>query len=240
MEKLKAFLNQHPKAKILDVGTGRGNFIELLDYLYKDYEKIVGIDIMDRLVEMAQKHFEGNDKVKIVKRDILDTGFPEEHFDIVCLSNTLHHLTDVAGTFQAMERLDKPGGFLLFNEMMKDNQNEKQQSHIMIHHFSAKIDRELGMHHDETMDRHEIVDMVKNNTSFEVIDHWDMQVEDSGESSPEEIEHMIKTVDILLMRLRDEEKTNKYKEEAETIKQYIKDNGIQACTQVLVTAQKNK
>nr|HPJ24496.1 class I SAM-dependent methyltransferase [Bacillota bacterium] len=91
MEKLKSFLESLEDAKILDVGTGRGNFISLIDYLYSGYAKIVGIDILDKMVEIAEKHFEANERIKIVKRDILDTGFPKEHFDLVCLSNSLHH-----------------------------------------------------------------------------------------------------------------------------------------------------
>lgn len=239
MEKLQTFLKENPQAKILDVGTGAGNFIGLIDHLYQDYEKIVGIDIMDRMVDMASKNFENNEKIKIVKRDILDTGFPKEHFDIVCLSNSLHHLDDVKKTFEKMEELVKPGGYLLFNEMRKDDLNEHQISHRLIHHFSAKLDREMNMVHNETYDRQEIIDLIAKNSSFQVVDHWDMEVPKS-EPSPEEIEGMIKTVDMLLMRVRNDEIIAKYKEEAEEIKSYIKEHGVEACTQLIVIAKKTK
>ncbi len=237
MERLKAFFESIPQAKILDVGTGRGNFIDLIDYLYKDYDKIVGIDIMDRMVELAAKHFEGNERIKIVKRDILQTGFPKEHFDIVCLSNSLHHLEEMKATFVAMEELVKPGGYLLFNEMMKDNLNDRQVSHRLIHHFSAKLDTETGMIHNETYDRQEIVDHVKANTTFEVVDFWDMEVPVS-EPTPEETEQMAQTVDVLLMRLKNDELIAKHKEEAEEIKSYIRKYGVEACTQLIVIAKR--
>ncbi|MBN2540472.1 MAG: class I SAM-dependent methyltransferase [Bacilli bacterium] len=237
MERLQTFLKQIPNAKILDVGTGVGNFIGLIDYLHKDYEKIVGIDIMDRMVSLASKNFEDNEKVKIVKRDILDTGFPSAHFDIVCLSNSLHHLADVDGTFEAMEELVKPGGYLLFNEMRSDELNEEQISHRLIHHFSAKLDRELGMVHDDTFTKQEIIDQIKTHSNCEIIDYWEMEVPVS-KPSKEEIEQMTKTVDALLNRIQNEEIIARYKAEAEAIKEYIRLHGIQACTQILVVARK--
>ena len=237
MERLKEFFKNIPNAKILDVGTGRGNFISLIDYLYKDYEKIVGIDIVDKTVELAQKDFADNDKIKIVKRDILETGFPENHFDIVCLSNSIHHLDNVEGTFRAMEKLVKPGGYLLFNEMMNDNLNDQQISHRLIHHFSAKLDREMNLTHNETYTRKEIVNIISKNSKYEVADFWDMEVPES-EASQEEIDSMIRTVDILLMRVRDDILIAKYKEEAEEVKNYIRKHGVEACTQVLVIVKK--
>ncbi len=237
MEKLREFLKNNLNAKILDVGTGRGNFIGLIDYLYKDYEKIVGIDIYDKAVEIASKYFEKNDKIKIIEKDIINTGFPKEYFDIVCLSNSLHHLDDILGRFQAMEALVKPGGYLLFNEMMKDNLNKAQISHLLVHHFSAKLDRETGITHNETYNRQEIIDVINKNTKFDFVDAWDMQVP-VNESTEAEIEGMIKTVDMLLKRLNDEKLIAKHTAEAETIKEYIKDNGIQGCTQLIVVVKK--
>jgi ubiquinone/menaquinone biosynthesis C-methylase UbiE len=239
MEKLKQFLESIPDAKILDVGTGAGNFIHLITSLTNKYEKIVGIDILDRMVEMSGKHFAENEKIKIVKRDILETGFPENHFDIVCLSNSLHHLSDVEGTFHAMENLVKPGGYLLFNEMRSDGLNEKQISHKLIHHFAAKLDRELHMIHDETFKKDEIIELIKKHTSGIITEYWDMVVPKTA-SNPEEVESMMKTVDALLMRVKDETLIQKYRPEAEEIKEYLKTHGIEACTQLVVIVQLTK
>lgn len=239
MEKLKQIIEGISNPKILDVGTGAGNFINLITYLTDNYSKIVGIDISDRMVEIAGKHFAENERIKIVKRDILDTGFPKDHFDIVCLSNSLHHLEDKSATVKAMEDLVKPGGLLLFNEMMSDHLNKHQISHKLIHHFSAKLDRELGMIHDETFAREEIIDEVKKYTTGHILDYWDMKVPKTNPSE-EEVNSMVKTVDALLMRLRDESLIEKHKPEAEEIKAYIKENGIEACTQLLVIVQVTK
>jgi len=239
MEKLKQIIDGISDPKILDVGTGAGNFIHLITYLTNNYNKIVGIDISDRMVKITSKQFAENDKIKIVKRDIVDTGFPNNHFDIVCLSNSLHHLQDKSATIKAMEDLVKPGGLLLFNEMMSDHLNKQQISHKLIHHFAAKIDRELGMIHDETFAREEIIGEIKKYTTGHILDDWDMQIPKTV-SDEEEIEIMAKSVDSLLMRLRDNTLIESHKSEAEEIKAYIKGNGIEACTQLLVVIQMTK
>jgi len=228
MNKLKNFLEQIPNAHILDVGTGRGNFITLLDYLYKDYEKIVGIDISESAVKSASKFFENNPKIEILNQDINNYDFPVEHFDIVCLSNSLHHLDDKKKTFKNMERLVKPGGYLLFNEMMKDHLNEKQESHLLLHHFSAKIDREIGRFHDDTYNRLEIVD---------IIDFWDMDVP-KQEPKEEDISAFANTVDRVMNQLSDESMKNVFSEEAKKIKQYIFKYGVEACTQLIVIVKR--
>jgi ubiquinone/menaquinone biosynthesis C-methylase UbiE len=238
MNKLKQFLESVPKAKILDVGTGRGNFISLIDHLYKDYEKMVGIDIFEPAINSASKFFENNPKIKIVNKDINNNDFPAEHFDIVCLSNSLHHLEDKKLTFQSMERLVKPEGYIIFNEMMKDNLNKKQISHLLLHHFAAKIDREIGRTHDETYNRSEIVDVIKEFTDFKVIDFWDMEVLEAGEPSEEEVKGFAGTVDRLLLQIADESIRANFNVEAEEIKDYILENGVEACTQLIVITQK--
>ncbi|XFA98902.1 class I SAM-dependent methyltransferase [Candidatus Izemoplasma sp. B36] len=239
MEKLKQFLEENKDARILDVGTGRGNFIAILDHLNKDYQEIIGIDIFEPAISVASKFFEKNKKVKILNADINNNNFKDEAFDIVCLSNSLHHLEDISLTFKSMERLVKPGGYLLFNEMMKDNLNDKQISHKLLHHFSAKLDRESGMFHGETYNRNEIVDLIKKESSFLVKDFWNMATPQEAEATDEQIKNFAKTVDVLLGRLNPDLQ-KKYKEEAGNIKKYILYNGVEGCTQLLLVAKNNK
>lgn len=238
MEKLKQFLENNKNARILDVGTGRGNFIDVLDYLNKDYQEIVGIDIFDPAVRIASKHFENNKKVKILKADINNNDFKAGEFDIVCLSNSLHHLEDIDATFKSMERLVKPGGYLLFNEMIKDNLNKKQVSHRLLHHFSAKLDRESGIFHGETFNRLEIVDIIRGKSNFYIDNYWDM-VTPKEDMTKEQISNFAKTVDLLLKRINTDLQ-EKYRLEAEKIKSYIIDNGVEGCTSLLLLVKNNK
>ncbi len=236
MERLKAFFKNIPNGKILDVGTGNGNFIDLIDHLDQDYQEIVGIDIIERVVQNASKYFEQNNKIKIEKRDILETGYEVESFDMVCLSNSLHHLEDIKTTFLAMEALVKPGGYLLINEMMKDNLTDQQISHKLLHHFSAKLDREIGYTHHDTYNRSEILKVIREHSTFLVVDYWDMIVPKET-MTIEEVEGFANTVDFLINRLP-KEKQEGHLLEGEHIKQYIIENGVQSCTQLLVILKK--
>lgn len=239
MEKLKQFLKSIPNAKILDVGTGRGNFISLIDYLYKDYEEMIGIDIIEETVNFANKHFKDNRKINFLCQDINNTDFPDEYFDIVCLSNSLHHLEDIKSTFRSMERLIKPGGYILLNEMIKDNLNEKQVSHKLLHHFSAKIDREMGKIHNDTFSRLEIIEKVKCNTTFNLINFWNMD-SPKQDSTSEEINNFSKIVDFVLNQLSEKKKTKAFIEEAADIKKYINNHGVEGCTQLLLIVKSQK
>lgn len=237
MNKLKDFLESVPKAKILDVGTGRGNFISIIDHLNKGYEKLTGIDIYEPAVKMAAKYFEENQKIEITKQDVNNCDFPSEYFDIVCLSNSLHHLEDKTKTFESMERLVKPGGYLLFNEMMKDNLNELQISHLLLHHFAAKIDRENDIVHNDTYNRLEIVDVIREYTKFTVTDFWDLIVP-KQDVTQSDIASFAQTVDRVLSQLQKEKRSESFLEESKEIKDYILKHGFQGCTQLIVIAKR--
>jgi len=238
MDKLKNFLESVPNAKILDVGTGRGNFISIIDNLYEGYEKLIGIDIIEPAVKMAAKYFESNPKIEIIQQDINNCDFPAEYFDIVCLSNSLHHLEDKTKAFESMERLVKPGGYLLFNEMMKDNLNELQISHLLLHHFAARVDREKGRVHNDTYDRLEIVDVIKEYTKLKVTDFWDMIVP-KQDINQAQIKSFAQTVDKVLSQLPEEKRSKSILEDSEAIKEYILKHGFQGCTQLVVIAKRS-
>ena len=125
-----------------------------------------------------------------------------------------------------MERLVKPGGYILYNEMMKDNLNEKQISHLLLHHFSAKIDREVGRFHDETFNRLDIIKEIQKYSVLDLVDYWDMEVEEQTPTE-EEVKAFASTVDRLLNQIQDESIKDKHRDEAEKIKQSILENGLQ-------------
>ncbi|MDD3123959.1 MAG: class I SAM-dependent methyltransferase, partial [Candidatus Izemoplasmatales bacterium] len=157
MQKLSDFLKKYPHARILDIGTGVGNFIDLISTVNDEYDEIVGIDILDRAIQAAMINFKDKPRIRFEKMDVLNMTFPEASFDIVCLSNSLHHLSNVDETFIAMKKVLKNGGAILINEMKSDNLNQSQMSHLLLHHFSAEIDRFLGITHYDTFSRNKIL-----------------------------------------------------------------------------------
>ncbi len=150
MDKLRIELSG--KKKILDIATGSGGFVHLLTSEFDDYNTIIGIDNNSKSIEMASKYFT-DERVKFENMDAKSLDFEKGQFDVVSLSNSLHHFSNIDVIIGEMERVLKPGGILIFNEMYKDNQDAKQMTHVLMHHFWADIDKKLGLPHNETFKR---------------------------------------------------------------------------------------
>lgn len=236
MEKLKQFLHTLDQPSILDVGTGGGNFIALLTSLYDGYSKIEGIDNLQIAVSSATKNF-NDPRISFRQMDAFQMDYEDNTFDVVCLSNSLHHLRDVGGIFKEMERVLKPGGTLLINEMMRDHLSSKQITHLKLHHFAAEIDRELGDSHNETFRREEIVEVLKSISKLTVKDYWDMELDKPTENTKEEIDWLLNTIDRLSDRVKDDERRTYYKEKGDKIKEYVLKVGFESATQLLVILQ---
>lgn len=155
-----SILNQIDVKLVLDAATGRGDFIHILKQNLKSYIQIIGVDSSERSVDYAQKLFPEND-VEIYQMDLEDLQFEDNYFDLVSLSNSLHHLQNMDRVFSELLRVLKPGGTLLVAEMYRDGeQSEAQQTHIMMHHWLASVDRRLGVFHQDTYSKEEIISII--------------------------------------------------------------------------------
>lgn len=233
MEKLKKVLYNLEKPKILDVGTGGGNFIKLMTSLYDDFESIVGIDSLEVAVTSSNKNFT-DDRITFEKMDAHQMTFQDNSFDVVCLSNSLHHLKKPDVILKEMERVLKKDGIIIVNEMMRDHLSSKQITHLKLHHFAAEIDRELGDTHNETFKREEIIRVLQEISTLTIKEHWDMEFDREPENSKEEIEWLLKTIDRLSDRVQNEERRAFFKDKGERIKEYVLKVGFDSATQLLV------
>jgi len=238
MEKLKIYLEQYEKAKILDVGTGRGDFISLIDYLYKNYSEICGIDLVDGLLESNRKAFKDNERVSFVKDDILNSKLPASSYDIISLSNTLHHLGDINKTLDKMTDLLKDDGIIIINEMFSDNLSKAQISHRLLHHFAAKVDRILGRYHDETFTKDEIVRIVADTDGLLIEEHWEMSYPDNQVIT--DVGNFQNLIDRLLKMVENSSEYEQLDTEAQEIKNYLDENGFKSATQLLCILKKKQ
>lgn len=146
---------------VLDAATGRGEFIAILKQNLKSYVQIIGVDASVRSVEFAEKLFPEND-VEIFRMNLEDLQFEDSYFDTVCISNSLHHLEHLDVVMNELLRVLKPGGFMLIAEMYSDGQQTPaQQSHILMHHWIAGVDRLSGMYHKSTFTKAELEQIAK-------------------------------------------------------------------------------
>lgn len=90
IEKIFSILNLKQNLKILDVGCGTG---VLFDYYLKFHpQKVVGVDISEKMVEKAKLKYQHIDKIKILNKDIFD--LEDKDFDLVMLYNCYPHIIE--------------------------------------------------------------------------------------------------------------------------------------------------
>ncbi len=238
MKRLRNLLASNPKFKLLDVGTGIGNFIQLLLDVSRKYGEIVGIDTSDRSIEIASNNFKDYKKIKLVKMDANSINYQDNYFDFVCLSNSLHHLDNIKNILFEMERVLKPSGMILIHEMVADELTIAQKSHKMLHHLSAEIDREFGMTHNDTFAKAEIAQVLSDNSNCEIADSWVMDFEQDFTCSKEDIEELIKILDRIVSRVKEPERVEYYIKKAEDMKKYFFKNGYAPAPQLMYVLKK--
>jgi ubiquinone/menaquinone biosynthesis C-methylase UbiE len=95
--------------KVLDIGSGPGNFSK---YLYdKDYE-VEGIDLSEKMLEIAKSNVPN---VSFTYMDMRTLSFQRESFDGLIAPYSLIHIptTDIPQTLNGFMEVLKPGGVLL-------------------------------------------------------------------------------------------------------------------------------
>lgn len=231
MRKLQAFFHRVKPARILDVATGNGSFIHLIARMYDGYDVIVGVDTSEKGIKTAKSSFE-DERILFEQKDVFD--MVDGEFDVIMLSNSLHHFDDLDMLFEHMESLLAPNGYLLINEMMSDQLSKAQKSHMKLHHFAAEIDRHLGRTHDETMASKVILDKLQAVSSKKIFDAWDMVYPVQRETTKEDLLSIDQTIDRLVEKLEDEGFKKQMAVKAEKLKKYIHKKGFALATQMLV------
>ena len=105
-----------PAARVADIGSGTGFYIELWRRL--GVRSVVGVDFAPTAVERLRARYP---QVQVVLADISrplaeDLGGP---FDAISAMDVLFHIMDDAGYVQALQTLSRllvPGGYLLFTD----------------------------------------------------------------------------------------------------------------------------
>ncbi len=157
MEALKNFFYDKNVAKILDVGTGSGDFLVVLKETFPE-AGIVGVDPNSDALKEARVKFPDVEFQEMAAENL---HFENNTFDAVSLSMALHHLPKVKKGLTEIKRVVKPEGWIIINELFSDNLNPAQEVHKMFHHFRSQIDRLNGISHRETFRKDEILQLVR-------------------------------------------------------------------------------
>lgn len=222
--------------KVLDVATGGGSFIHNLTEGFLDFEAIIAIDNIDEeILDKASKNFP-DARISFKHMDASKMDFPDDSFDTVCLSNSLHHLKDMDTVLSEMLRVLKPGGTLIINEMICNNQSPTQMTHVLMHHWWAKIDTAVGKLHNETLTKQRISDIVRSLgiKSLEVLEF----TEPDETLSEEDMKELNKIIDDYIEKAKPMKNFEAIKQEGEEIRKRLYEIGFNGATQIIVIGKK--
>ena len=92
---------------VLDVACGTGVLIP--DYLKRNVEKCVAVDISERMIEIAKIKFSQNDNIELLCADAEQYEFSEK-FDCIVIYNAFPHFADREQLFKNLSKCLKNGG----------------------------------------------------------------------------------------------------------------------------------
>jgi len=106
-DKINRFINFIPGSKVLDVACGPGHDT---DYLTKKGFDCLGIDLSEKMIKFAKKHYQGKFRVM----DFFDLDFKEGSFDGIWCSSAFVHISksDLSGLLKNFKKLLKRNGIL--------------------------------------------------------------------------------------------------------------------------------
>lgn len=157
---------------VLDIATRDGAFIKRLVNNLREYDEIIGIDISNEGFTKTETEFAGNDKIRFQVMDGCHTNFPNKYFDLISISNSLHHVNDIPALLKEILRIKKDDGVILISEMPADGQSGSSLTHALIHNLDCLIDTYSGVYHHQTYTHKEILKFVYD-AGIMIIDEFD-------------------------------------------------------------------
>jgi len=235
MEQLKEFFTDKQVAEIIDVGTGTGDFIEVLMYVFPKAQ-ITGIDPNTESLQEAEKKYPD---VSFSEMSGEKLEFGDNTFDLASISMALHHLPDVQIALKEMQRVVKPNGWIIVNELFSDNLNPAQEVHKMFHHFRSKIDRLTGVSHHETFQKKEIREMIKK-SGIQILFDFENNTGKNLITEPGELEIRVVKMEQHLEKIKDLPEYNLLKLQIEKFRQKAIKHGFQPATRIVLVGKPGK
>lgn len=244
MDKLKKILSGKSKnLKVLDVGTGLGDFIEVLKESLPGYSSIIGIDTEQGTVDKAiEKNIDR--RIEFMRMSGENIEFEDNSIDVISISNTLHHLPNKEKVLREIKRVVKQNGIIIINEMISDNQSEKQLSHVAVHHLQGELDTLFGRCHNKTFTLQELVKLVEN-LNLEKVDmfqyntHEEQENSENLEEEKEILDQCFKALEAKINKISDLKQREEYLETLERLRNKLYNIGIFGATEVMFICRKS-
>lgn len=235
MKQLKSFFNNKPVNNILDIGTGSGGFIKVLDDTFGSSVSIIGTDPGEEWLKEARERFPKK-HIHFTRMEGEQLDFGDNLFDLISISNALHHLKDIEQSFFEMKRVLKSDGFVIINEVSDGNLNKAQENQKMLHHFKSFVDRLHGISHRETWTQQKILDIIKENR---VNVHLSFPYQKTRKANFDEVflNEKYKMMENLLEELQGRPEHGQMAEKLPLFREQLDKYGFQMATQLMVIGQ---
>ncbi|PIF06639.1 MAG: hypothetical protein CSA36_00625 [Draconibacterium sp.] len=232
MEALTNFFLDKNCLKVLDVGTGTGNFTIQLRSAFPDAE-ITGVDPSEEALTKARERFPD---ILFMVGEAEHLPFKAGSFDAVAISMALHHLTKVSKGLHEIKRVVKNEGWIIIYEPVSDNLNKAQEVHKLHHHFRSRIDRILGISHQKTFPKNQIIQMVEN-AGITIRLHFE-HTEKTKNPEVLEIEKWMEKMEQQLEKIKGRPEYEEMKRQIPEIREKTIVNGFQPVTKLVLIGQK--
>ncbi len=116
---LKTWINLPPSATVLDVACGTGE-LERLILADNPTQRLVGVDISAKMIEMAQQKLQRYPNVLFQIASAASLPFADASFDTVISANAFHYFDDPKIALIEMNRVLTPDGKIIILDWCKD------------------------------------------------------------------------------------------------------------------------
>ncbi len=218
-------------SNVLDIATGRGDFLLLLKENLGSFGSGIGVDV--KTSEEWESDKFSDQPITFMTMDASRLEFADASFDLVSISNSLHHLPDPCLALAEMVRVLKPGGHFILYEMYTDNQTPEQQTHTLLHQWWGKIDTASGICHRSPYTREELIKLIECSE----LDHWQIldDVDLSGDPfDPETLAILEKNIDNYLAKTKNADLIN----EGASLRLRLQTIGFQSATELFALGEK--
>jgi len=145
---------------ILELGCGTGNLTQMIHQRYPD-ATIVTVDISAECINECKSRL-SSEKIKYIKSDFKEIEFPDNTFDLVLSSISIHHINDKDKEllFQKLYRYQTPNGILSFCDQFRGETDFIYNKHIerwkkyAIEQGASNDEWNMWMQHQQEHDYH--------------------------------------------------------------------------------------
>jgi SAM-dependent methyltransferase len=200
------------------------------------FESVTGIDVDEAVLLEAGKMFQG-EAFLFMKASSHSLPFKAGSFDFVSISKALHHVENDRQTLNEMKRVLKQGGYFLINEMIRDGLSASQQSHLLFHNLRSEIDQLIGVSHNSTYLRSDLMDLIYA-VGLEDLVVTDFKPEEPAPKDPVNVDGYIARMNGWLDEIATHPERENYKKRMIVLQEHFREHGISRATQIIALGKK--